>query len=164
MKFQVSISHQKVVDNKKLDLDKSKYKTKSRCTRYIIIFFRTIDCEHTLSQGMLLSLKDRLQVCNSKIREAQQNQIRLLLDFIKKILRMHTKYIVSIRSVCSIIFLYCHPVPFLSLILSSAVFSIMAISEEVRRSSPRKWQLLSIFTIGEAIAIGFIGSLYSSRT
>ena len=77
MKFQVSISHQKVVDNKKLDLDKSKYKTKSRCTRYIIIFFRTIDCEHTLSQGMLLSLKDRLQVCNSKIREAtaESNQV-----------------------------------------------------------------------------------------
>jgi len=54
-------------------------------------------------------------------------------------------------------------VPMLSLILSSIVFSIMSLSEEARQTSPRKWQLLTLFTVGEAVAVGFIASLYSSK-
>jgi len=54
-------------------------------------------------------------------------------------------------------------VPMLSLLLSSIVFVIMSLSEEARQTAPRKWQLLTIFTLGEAIAIGFIASMYSSK-
>jgi len=54
-------------------------------------------------------------------------------------------------------------VPMTSLLISTIAFSIMSASEDARRKAPRKWQLLTIFTLGESVAIGFIASLYSSK-
>lgn len=53
-------------------------------------------------------------------------------------------------------------VPILSILLSSLSYIIMSLSENARRG-PRKWQLLTLFTVGEAIAVGFMASLYSSK-
>jgi len=55
-------------------------------------------------------------------------------------------------------------VPILSLLISSVSVMVMSISEKYRRSSPHKWILLSLFTVCEAIAIGFVSSLYAPRT
>jgi len=49
-------------------------------------------------------------------------------------------------------------------ILISTIAHIMMLSEENRRSSPMKWRLLAIFTIGESLAVGFISSFYAFHT
>ena len=40
----------------------------------------------------------------------------------------------------------------------------MCFNEFSRRSSPIKWQLLALFTVGEAICVGFISSFYAFQT
>lgn len=51
-------------------------------------------------------------------------------------------------------------VPFLSLGLSTFAWFFVCGSVKARRLSPLKWQLLSLFTLGESITVGFISSLY----
>lgn len=55
-------------------------------------------------------------------------------------------------------------VPLLSLGLSTVAWFMVATSAKARRSSPLKWQLLSLFTVGEALSVGFISSFYKFRT
>ena len=55
-------------------------------------------------------------------------------------------------------------VPFLSLFMSSICCTIMTTSTKARRTSPTKWQLLSLFTLGQSIAVGFITSFHPLRT
>lgn len=52
-------------------------------------------------------------------------------------------------------------VPWLSLLLSTICWFGMAASADLRRRSPVKWQLLALFTIGEALSVGFISSFYT---
>ena len=52
----------------------------------------------------------------------------------------------------------------ISLLISTITCVIMAGSEDARRKSPIKWQLLLLFTMGECIAVGFISSFFSVRT
>ena len=40
----------------------------------------------------------------------------------------------------------------------------MSISEKARQSSPMKWNLLTIFTLGEALLVGMLSSLFNSKT
>jgi len=51
-------------------------------------------------------------------------------------------------------------VPLLSLGLSTISWIVMCTSVTARRASPIKWQLLSLFTIGEAFSVGLISSFY----
>jgi FtsH-binding integral membrane protein len=51
-------------------------------------------------------------------------------------------------------------IPMLSLAVSTVCWITICMSPSARRSSPMKWQLLSLFTLGEAIAVGFISSFY----
>jgi len=51
-------------------------------------------------------------------------------------------------------------VPMLSLGLSSIAWIVMSLSVQARRLAPVKWQLLTLFTLGEAISVGFISSFY----
>jgi hypothetical protein len=55
-------------------------------------------------------------------------------------------------------------VPILSLSLSTIAWFIMNISLEARRKSPVKWQILSLFTLGEAISVGFVSSFYKFQS
>jgi hypothetical protein len=55
-------------------------------------------------------------------------------------------------------------VPILSLCLSTIAWFIMNISLEARRKSPVKWQILSLFTLGEAISVGFVSSFYKFQS
>lgn len=55
-------------------------------------------------------------------------------------------------------------VPILSLLMSSICCGIMAHSEQARRTSPTKWQLLILFTLGEAISVGLITTFYPLTT
>jgi FtsH-binding integral membrane protein len=55
-------------------------------------------------------------------------------------------------------------VPFLSLGLSTIAWFAVASSTKARREAPLKWQLLALFTIGEAISVGFISSFYKFQT
>jgi FtsH-binding integral membrane protein len=55
-------------------------------------------------------------------------------------------------------------VPFLSLLLSTICWFIMCSSVSARRQSPLKWQLLVLFTLGEALSVGFISSFYKFRS
>ena len=55
-------------------------------------------------------------------------------------------------------------VPFLSLGLSTIAWFAVATSTKARREAPLKWQLLALFTIGEAISVGFISSFYKFQT
>jgi len=48
----------------------------------------------------------------------------------------------------------------LSLGLSSIAWIVMSLSVQARRLAPVKWQLLTLFTLGEAISVGFISSFY----
>ena len=52
-------------------------------------------------------------------------------------------------------------VPWLSLLLSTICWFGMAASADLRRRSPIKWQLLALFTLGEALSVGFISSFYT---
>jgi FtsH-binding integral membrane protein len=40
----------------------------------------------------------------------------------------------------------------------------MTVSEGARQVAPLKWQLLSLFSVSEAIIVGFISSFYKSKT
>mmetsp|Transcript_16413 Transcript_16413/g.37865 ORF Transcript_16413/g.37865 Transcript_16413/m.37865 type:complete len:198 (+) Transcript_16413:2-595(+) len=51
-------------------------------------------------------------------------------------------------------------VPGLSLLLSTVAWFIMCASETARRASPLKWQLLALFTFGEAVSVGFLTSFF----
>lgn len=55
-------------------------------------------------------------------------------------------------------------VPWLSLVISAISMFVISFSETQRQKSPNKFLWLSLFTFGEAIAIGFISSFYSVRT
>ncbi|KAL7577711.1 hypothetical protein ACA910_015219 [Epithemia clementina (nom. ined.)] len=51
-------------------------------------------------------------------------------------------------------------VPGLSLLLSTIAWFVMCGSTSARRSSPLKWQLLALFTLGEALSAGFLTSFF----
>jgi len=51
-------------------------------------------------------------------------------------------------------------VPFLSLGLSTIAWITVCCSVRARREAPMKWNLLALFTVGEAISVGFISSFY----
>lgn len=55
-------------------------------------------------------------------------------------------------------------VPWLSLILSTVSWVFMCVSADARRKAPLKWQVLSLFTLGEAVSVGFISSFYKFRS
>lgn len=55
-------------------------------------------------------------------------------------------------------------VPIASLIMSTVAWVIMCVSTEARRASPVKWQILALFTIGEALSVGFVSSFYQFRS
>jgi protein lifeguard len=55
-------------------------------------------------------------------------------------------------------------IPLLSFACSSIAWMFMYSSTNARRSSPLKWQLLSIFTLGEAVMVGFLSSFYTPRS
>jgi len=55
-------------------------------------------------------------------------------------------------------------VPMASLLLSTAAWFVMCASADARRSSPIKWQLLALFTLGEAVSVGFITSFYKFQS
>lgn len=55
-------------------------------------------------------------------------------------------------------------VPMMSLLLSTAAWLTMSISVDARRATPIKWQLLTLFTIGEAVSVGIISSFYTVRS
>jgi protein lifeguard len=55
-------------------------------------------------------------------------------------------------------------VPILSLLLSTVAWITMSLSTQARRISPMKWQLLALFTLGEAISVGFVSSFYQYRS
>jgi FtsH-binding integral membrane protein len=55
-------------------------------------------------------------------------------------------------------------VPFVSLALSTIAWFMVSSSVKARRESPLKWKLLCIFTLGEALSVGFISSFYKFRT
>jgi protein lifeguard len=52
----------------------------------------------------------------------------------------------------------------LSLLVSIITWTILCISPTARRSSPTKWQVLALFTLGEAISAGFISSVYKAKS
>lgn len=47
-----------------------------------------------------------------------------------------------------------------SLALSTFAWMFICLSPRARREAPMKWNLLALFTIGEAISVGFISSMY----
>ena len=55
-------------------------------------------------------------------------------------------------------------IPMVSLLISTICWITICVSPSARRSSPMKWQLLSLFTLGEAVAVGFISSFYSPKS
>jgi protein lifeguard len=55
-------------------------------------------------------------------------------------------------------------VPLVSLLLSTAAWVLMSISPHARRSAPMKWQILALFTLGEAVSVGFVSSFYEVRS
>ena len=55
-------------------------------------------------------------------------------------------------------------VPIVSLIVSTIAWAIMAASSDARRKAPLKWWLLGLFTLGEAISVGFVSSFYMHRS
>ena len=55
-------------------------------------------------------------------------------------------------------------VPLISLLLSTAAWIFMSISPHARRSAPMKWQMLALFTLGEALSVGFVSSFYEIRS
>ena len=55
-------------------------------------------------------------------------------------------------------------VPLLCGGISTFAVMAMSISEKARQSSPMKWYLLTIFTLGEALLVGMLSSLFKSKT
>jgi FtsH-binding integral membrane protein len=54
--------------------------------------------------------------------------------------------------------------PVVSLLLSTVSWMIMCVSTVARRKAPLKWQLLCLFTLGEALSVGFMSSFYRFRS
>ena len=52
-------------------------------------------------------------------------------------------------------------VPLIGMLISTVAWWITIFSENLRRSSFLKWPLLVVFTVGQAIAVGFISSVYA---
>jgi len=52
----------------------------------------------------------------------------------------------------------------LGIIGSTVAWFRVCSSPDARRKSPNKWWWLSIFTVGEAISVGFISSFYKFRS
>lgn len=55
-------------------------------------------------------------------------------------------------------------VPILCLLLSTVCWYFMSINPDARRKVPLKWQLLALFTVGEATSVGFISSFYKFQS
>ena len=55
-------------------------------------------------------------------------------------------------------------VPLVSLGLSTIAWFLICSSVRARHESPLKWQLLSAFTLGEAVSVGFISSFFKFRS
>jgi len=55
-------------------------------------------------------------------------------------------------------------VPIISLVISTVAWAVMCASSDARRKAPLKWWLLGIFTLGEAVSVGFISSFYVYRS
>ena len=55
-------------------------------------------------------------------------------------------------------------VPMGCLLLTSISVSWMSASEKARQTAPMKWNLLALFTIGEALVVGLISSFFKSKT
>lgn len=55
-------------------------------------------------------------------------------------------------------------VPMVSLVVSTISWFIICSSADARRKSPMKWWLLGLFTLGEAISVGFVSSFYKYRS
>ena len=55
-------------------------------------------------------------------------------------------------------------IPGISVLLSTIAWIWICSSPNARRRAPMKWNLLTIFTIGEAIAVGFLSSFYNFQT
>ena len=51
-------------------------------------------------------------------------------------------------------------IPTLSLLLSTLAWFTMSKSASARRKAPLKWNLLALFTLGEAVSVGFITSFF----
>ena len=51
-------------------------------------------------------------------------------------------------------------IPALSLLLSTIAWYTMSKSANARRKAPLKWNLLALFTLGEAVSVGFITSFF----
>jgi FtsH-binding integral membrane protein len=52
----------------------------------------------------------------------------------------------------------------LSLLLSTVSWFFVVSSPTARRKAPYKWQLLTLFTLGEAVTVGFLSSFYKFRS
>lgn len=55
-------------------------------------------------------------------------------------------------------------IPLAAAIISTAVYFILCASAVARRSSPLKWQLLTLFTLGESISVGFFSSFFDFKS
>lgn len=55
-------------------------------------------------------------------------------------------------------------IPMISLLLSTIAWFTMCMSTNARRKSPTKWNLLALFTLGEALTVGFVSSFYQFRS
>lgn len=55
-------------------------------------------------------------------------------------------------------------VPLVSLGLSTIAWFLICSSVRARHEAPLKWQLLSVFTLGEAVSVGFISSFFKFRS
>jgi FtsH-binding integral membrane protein len=55
-------------------------------------------------------------------------------------------------------------VPILSLMLSTVTWFIMMMSSDEQRRSKVKWTLLTLFTTGEAISVGYLSSFFKFRS
>ena len=55
-------------------------------------------------------------------------------------------------------------IPGISVLLSTIAWVWICASPNARRRAPIKWKLLTLFTVGEAIAVGFLSSFYNFRT
>lgn len=55
-------------------------------------------------------------------------------------------------------------VPLVSLLISTISWAVICSSADARRKSPLKWWLLGIFTLGEAVSVGFVSSLYKYKS
>lgn len=55
-------------------------------------------------------------------------------------------------------------VPILSLLLSTVTWFIMCMSSDEKRRSKMKWTLLTLFTTGEAISVGYLSSFFKFRS